>query len=389
MRKAILSPVTSVIAALISIATISVAVRSGQSAQLVGYGVGVSIGGLLFVLFSFGTNLAFITGDVKIQRAARAVRVRVTLPLGLSGVIAGSVAYSYISEVPAAPLIAGGLSATLIALTEFESAYMKRHLRTATIMAIETSSRVLGLLLVVEGTGFSYALLAVAGVRFMALFFVAREDPSREGVLSSPIRVALNSAVRPSLLSSSALYALIDRSIFLVFPLIAPQVTSAYFTAMMTSQQSVSAALAAGLQTSLAARSQSRVGEEKSPNWYNRFDRLTVGVSAVLACGGIILAGIPLGILGIPLDREYGLMWAMVMLAMPLATAGRAAQYRLMSELRQRRALASIGAGATTLSVFLLISLSTDSWQLAVGGVVVAEGCATLVGRRLLRTRDG
>lgn len=388
MRRAILSPITSLFAALLSVATIAIAVRNGQSDELVGYSVGVSIGGMLFAVFALGTHLAFVTGDLETQRAARAVRVRVTTPAALATTILGAIGYSALSQVPLAPIIAGGLSAALISLAELESAYLNRHLRTGSVMSSEISSRVIGLMLVGAGVGFSWALLAVGASRFVALVITARSDPSRQGVMLLSVNRALKSSVRPSLMSSSLLYIASDRLLFLLFPLLAPPVVSAYLIAMMTSQQAVGAALASGLQTSLASRSQARELRAPTAAWHSRFESLIVLLSVILAVGGVALLSIPLTILGIPQNEMTSFMWAMVMVALPLATASRSAQYRLMGRLRRGSAVTSIGTGASMLALTLLIALIVESWRIAVLGPFLAEGCALIVGLWLLRKHD-
>lgn len=388
MRRAILSPITSLFAALLSVATIAIAVRDGQSDELVGYSVGVSIGGMLFAVFALGTHLAFVTGDLETQRAARAVRVRVTTPAALATTILGAIGYSALSQVPLAPIIAGGLSAALISLAELESAYLNRHLRTGSVMSSEISSRVIGLMLVGAGVGFSWALLAVGASRFVALVITARSDPSRQGVMLLSVNRALKSSVRPSLMSSSLLYIASDRLLFLLFPLLAPPVVSAYLIAMMTSQQAVGAALASGLQTSLASRSQARELRAPTAAWHSRFESLIVLLSVILAVGGVALLSIPLTILGIPQNEMTSFMWAMVMVALPLATASRSAQYRLMGRLRRGSAVTSIGTGASMLALTLLIALIVESWRIAVLGPFLAEGCALIVGLWLLRKHD-
>ena len=389
MRKALLSPLTSLLTSLISLVTLSLAVRFGEPAQLVGYTAGLSIGGLVFVALSGGSTLTYVTGAVDTRRAVRRFRTRWVLP-GTALLGAGvSYVYSIVSGTPVLPILLGTASSLLIAAAELESNYLRRNLRTPETLAIETGSRIAGLSLVVIGVGYAWALLLVSVLRFAFLFWRASDDPARRGGDDLGVKETARLAVRPSLMSSSILYTGIDRSMFLVFPLVASETMAGYFVALMSAQQAVAGSLASGLMTSMASRSHKREHADESLGWHRNFELIIISLSAAGAAMGALLGNVVLGLLSVPITYETRFIWVAILVAMPFSTAARASQYALMSQSVERGALRSITLEAVGLVVCAIIGISLSSWQITVFAPLTAGILGAAGGALALRSTKG
>jgi hypothetical protein len=382
VRRALLSPLTSIIIALLSLATLSIAIRSGQSPALVAYGVGISIGGILSVLFAAGSTLAFITGNLHAQAAARSLRVRVVIPCSVVATIAAGYIYSALTGVSTLGILLGGAIAILNASSELEVSYLRRKLRTDIILWIEVSSRLIGLLFVLSTIYFPLALTLSAFIRYLLLYFSAADDLSRKMSRSIGLNIAFRDSIRLPLLASSLLYVFLDRISFIVFPLFATETLAGYFVAIMSGQQAIAGALASGLQTTMASRSEGRAQKPEIPveNWYLRFELLIVAISVLLTASGLLLYNWLISILGIPVGPDVELIWALVLIAMPFGTAARAVQYTLLSTGGSLKALTSISAGVFALIAVLAIAVFVQEWVLVAVGLIAAEAFALVTG---------
>jgi hypothetical protein len=203
------------------------------------------------------------------------------------------------------------------------------------------------------------------------------------------LRDSFGLAVRPTLLSSSLLYVVLDRLIFILLPLMVAGPLAGYFVAIMSGQQAIAGALASGLHTSMASRAESRVRDQRRSvaSWHRRFELLVVAVSVVLAGLGLLLHGVLLTLIGIPVVPDVQLIWFAVLIAMPFGTAARVAQYVLLSEGASSKALLSIAAALTASLTVFAVSFSISEWRLIVIGLAVAELFALIIGAILLFTR--
>jgi len=386
LKRALLSPITSMAAATLSLATLAIALRLGEAPALVAYGVGMSIGGILSVVLSGGSALAFITGDLATQAAVRSFRFRFVLPVTIVATAVASYVYSSVSGISALAILFGGLTAVLAISSELEAAYLRRKLKTASILTVEISSRALGLALVVVTVDYSLALLIAAAVRYAGLYYSARQDPSRK--LSSSIRLAqsFGPAVRPPLLASSFLYVVLDRLSFIVLPFLVSESFAGYFVAIMSGQQAIAGALASGLHTSMASRAEARTedSDHSGRSWHWKFELIVVFASVTLAVVALILREPLLTVLAIPTRADVQFMWSVIIITLPLATAARATQYSLLSGGKFGSALVSISAAVSVISCSCVAALLLGSWQLVVSGVLAAEALAFVVGICLL-----
>jgi len=388
LKRALLSPLTSIAAATLSLATLAIALRLGEAPALVAYGVGMSIGGILSVILSGGSALAFITGNLATQAAVRSFRLRFVLPVTVVATAIASYVYSSVSGISAIAILFGGMTAVLAISSELEAAYLRRKLKTMSILTFEISSRALGLALVLVTVDYSLALFIAAAVRYAGLYYSARKDPSRQLASSIRLSQSFGPAVRPPLLASSFLYVVLDRVSFIVLPFLVDESFAGYFVAMMSGQQAVAGALASGLQTSMASRAEARTegSDQNGSSWHKKFELIVVAASLSLAVIALILQAPLLIVLAIPMSADVRLMWSLIMVALPLATAARATQYSLLSGGRSGSALVSISAAVSVILCLSIAALLLGVWQLVVGGILAAETIAFAVGVCLLAT---
>lgn len=389
MRKAILSPITGILAAILSLITLSVAVQTGQVAALVTYGIGISIGGILSIVFAGGSALAFITGNEATQAAVRSLRVRFVIPCSVLTTALASWLYATFFGFSALEIFLAGAIAIVNVSSEIESSFLRRKLRTVSILMIEVFSRALSLVLVLVGVEFILAILMGATLRYICLSVVSWNDPSRKASLGVRLKDSFGSAVRPSLLSSSLLYVVLDRLIFILLPLMVAGPLAGYFVAIMSGQQAIAGALASGLHTSMASRAESHIREQHGSvtSWHRRFELLVVAVSVFLAGLGLLLHGVLLAIIGIPVVPDVQFIWVAVLIAMPFGTAARVTQYVLLSEGASSKALISIASAVIASLIISAVSFSIGEWRLILVGLAVAELLALVVGLMLLFAR--
>jgi hypothetical protein len=367
MLRVMLSPVSTMLGAVITTVMMVYALSLGSSSAIAAYSVGVSVGAIVAVIVGGGTTFAFITGDIDIRRAARVLRVKVVVPTVLFATLAAAVIYSTLTPLSLSAILLGGVAALSNVVSELEVAYLNRKLRTVTVLFVDLSSRLLGAVALLLFESFPIAM-ALAGVVRLALYsFTSRADESRVGLWRGAIRSSWKLASRPALIGMALCYAFLDRFLFLIVPLGTSAVVAGYFAAMLSAQQAIGGALAAGLQTLMGARAGStEAAGEAIHAWGRRAERLIVLAALLIAALGVVLAPIALGVLHAPDTEPIPAMWVVIMCALPLAVLSRAIQYRLVTESKAPQ------------SLFMLVSAVAVQVCVALAGLVTGELLVTI-----------
>lgn len=320
-----------------------VATRDGQLEGIAAYGAGVSVVSIAGVVIGGGTTLTFVNGDLDTQRSVRQWRIRVIAPLLVVVGLLATAAYGGLTTIAPADVALGSAAAAINNLSEIESGFLKRRLRTPHITSADIVSRALGIAVMVAGGSFAMTMACVAAVRYGILTLFSLDDPSRRVQLTRPLRAHMNRALRPELAGVSVLYAVLDRLPFLVAPIAVPPTSAGSIAALFNAQQAVAGVLVTGAQTTMAARAES----SSHVGWANRFEALTIGAGAATGGLGLWQSEVLLKFLHVDAVPGIHLSWAILCITIPIGVAGRVLLFRAIARGAERHAFFGIAAGAS------------------------------------------
>ncbi len=345
-----------------------VATRDGQFLSIASYAAGSGVAALTSVLVGGGTTLAFTTGDLRRQSAVRRVRVAVVLPvIGLATGI-GAFAYSNLGVLSVPGVVAGGLATLFAVGAEIDASYMRRVLRTPSLVTIDILHRALAFFTILVGFDYAIAMLLGAIIRSISLRIVTRADPSR-----SPLKMSVEEIFRLAydrkLTSLSILYALTDRVSSILAPLVAPVPVAGGYIATVSAQQNASGVIMNGVQTTLASRSQ----QNRKLVWANKVDMVFVTISFV---AGIAIASAkdPLvELLGFDYSTQPEAYWIAVSFLIPASICSRVIDFRMLIGETPWVPVVSRAVATGVIGVSITFAYSSASVGILATGILLGE----------------
>lgn len=381
---ALLQPLGSVVSAVFAFGVLIVATRQGQFLSIASFGAGAAVAALASVAAGGGTTLAYTTGDVNRQHAVRMVRVTIVLPVVGAATVVAAALYSSWGQLDAWAVLAGGGSTLLGVGAELDTAFLRRRLRTGSLLTVDTGNRIVAFTAIALGAPFSIAMLTGALARSLALRLLAGDDPARVGYIRLN-RTVLRLAYEAKLTTLSILYSVCDRLGALVAPVVASVQVAGGYVSVLNAQQNASGILMTGLQTTLAARAEQRT----RLRWASVLDIVFIGI-ALVGAGTMILLKQPLvTLLGLASVSGPNSYWTPVALLIPASIAARVLDFRFLLEnvsrisVVSRASATAVALGAAGLAI-ANSKIGMLAWGMLLGEVV---GLLTSIVYLVLRSR--
>lgn len=374
-RRAILSPIGAGVGAVVSLLIVVVATRDGQLASIAGYGAGVSAVVVAAVVIGGGTTLTFVNGDLEMQRAVRAWRIRVIVPILAAVGALTTVVYAVAAGLNPLDVGLGCVAAAVNNLSEIEGGYLKRKLRTPAITVADLVSRLAGLVVVLLGGIFSLAMATLSVLRLGALAIAGRDDPSRARMGSVAFGSTVRRAVRPKVAGLSVQLALLDRLPYVVAPFATTPLVAGTIAALLNAQQAVSGVLVSGAQTTMAARAESRT----NLSWTGRFEAMTILAACVAGLCGYLLQDVILTLLHLGEDPAIASAWSLLCVTIPVGIGARVLLFRRLAERRDASALLGVSLGFVSALIMSLVALIVANDVILIAAIGLAGETVSLL----------
>lgn len=381
--RASISSASTGINLILTMLIVLIASRQEQFGAIASYSVGLSTGAIASVAVGGGTTLAFTRGSIVTQSFVRHWRKTVVLPVLFVVAVVATVTYSATTELEPVAILLGASTAIFNNLSEIEAAYLRRKLKTPSMLAADFASKSLGLLIVSFGLSFAWAMATAALLRLVFLFQLAFDDPSRRIKKDLDQKALFRTALKPGLFGTSILFASIDRFIFIIIPFTTDPTTAGQIAVLLSAQQALSGALSNGLMTVMAARSESK----RDHTWARKFEAFTVVLSVAFAALGICLSELMFEILNVPYRGEIVLCWNLLCFVVPAAVCCRLVQYRLIGSHKEFVAFWSLFAGFSVQIILSFIGIAQLSVVLLVLALLASETISTALGLLLSRRK--
>lgn len=377
----LLQPSGAAICAVIALVALILATRQGQLEEIASYAAGAAVASIASVLAGGGTTLAYTTGGDPQRRAVRLVRIRIVLPIVAAAVAAAAFVYGHIGSLDPRSVTFGGASVLISVGAELDASFLRRHIRTTSLLASDLGSRCVILAIVSVQTNFAIAMFAGAVLRSTALRYFANSDHTRREMPRLD-RSSLALAYEFKKTGLSILYSLNDRLGVLIVPALATVPVAGGFAATTSAQQSASGTLMTGLQTTLAARSHKRV----NLGWANKIDLVLIATAFSFALVAILAQETVWSILALDATSMPVEYWIPSMLMVPASMISRVLEFRLLAQDRSMPSLVSRALATLVTTVCAAWGVAAGSVSLLAWGMVSAEVIGASLALTALRT---
>ena len=328
-RQADLSPFVALSNAVLTAIGVFVAAHNGMFADIAGYSAGVGVVAIAAVLACGGTTLSFVTGTAAVQGAVRHVRARVVSPVLIATSVLAAVIYALTTGLTWHSVLLGGLTVTCTNLVEIESAELQRDERIVRWAVVLLGSRTIAISTIVLGAPFSLAMFLSAVLTLSGAYLSVRgrRDPLTK---RSPLKESVRLAFQAQLVALTALDVFINRTPFILAPIVFSPAIAGALAVLLSAQQSATALVTSGLYTSMTIRAKNRAFEEVQGRMKSLEIRLIV-ISFVLAGCAIAATPLVIRIMNLVQFPWAAISWVLLAAAIPVVAINRTRQYTLLS----------------------------------------------------------
>jgi len=375
--QASMSPAVALLNVLLTAGAVFLAAHAGMLPDIAGYSAGVGVVAVAAVLAAGGTTLTFVTGSDEARHAVRRVRTRITVPILVAAALAGAAFYGETSDVSPWSVLLGGITVAATNLVEIESAVLQAHeqiLRWAFVVLVSRGTVVC---LILAGVGFSVAMAVGAVATLFGAYLFARRFATRKPPGQGSLRRAMRTAYKPSLATVAMLDVFINRSPYVIAPLVLPTATAGAIAVMFNTQQGLGGLALSGLYTSMTIRSQERTDPGAQARM-QVLERRLLAVAIALATASIAATPLIVSMLNLNALPWTDTAWVLLALAIPLIAWNRARQYLFLSLSLESRARTVLAAIAAPVVVVLGVGAWIRSPVVIAAAPIIGEACAML-----------